>query len=134
VVSLLCCEEYFRTQFIIRNRFSFLGHRKYASSHKILNAASARLNQQEEMMQLVIHEIEKIGEDQSNSLSDKIDSNTGQALVRLKEKFESYRKEEATRNWVAEGIALMTHLRKSITGVEDYAYQVISHLVKYNES
>jgi len=27
VVSLLCCEEYFRTQFIIRNRFSFLGHR-----------------------------------------------------------------------------------------------------------
>ncbi len=131
VVSLLCCEEYFRTQFIIRNRFSFLGHRKYASSHKILNAASARLNQQEEMMQLVIHEIEKIGEDQSNSLSDKIDSNTGQALVRLKEKFESYKKEEATRNWVAEGIALMTHLRKSITGVEDYAYQVISHLVKY---
>ena len=131
VVSLLCFGEYFRMRFIIHNRFSFLVRRKHASSNKILNTASERLKQQEEMMQLVIQEVENIGDGHSNALSNKIDSIAGQALVHLKEKLESYKKEAAVRTWTVEGIALMGQLRKSITGIEDYTFQVISHLVKY---
>ncbi len=131
LATCLCCFLLCRTLFTINNRLSFLTKAKYVSSRQLINFAATKVNQQDEMVKLVIHEIEKIGDGNPTILSEKIESNAATALVRLKEKLESYKKEEAIRNWAVEGIAFLSDVRKSIINIDDFASQIIAYLTKY---
>jgi len=91
--------------------------------------------QQTESMRQIVGAIDKVGEDDQHLLSvTHLDGEAGRAIHQLQSKLGRLKVQEQRRIWAAQGIASLGEIRKDNGNLQEYAYQILSHLVKYVEA
>lgn len=76
--------------------------------------------------------MDKIGNDNlAEENESALDTETAKALMQLKAKLRVIKLEEQRRVWSAQGIALVSEIRKNNAELTEYSFEVISRLIKY---
>ena len=104
-----------------------------ASLSVTLSSASDKINKQQLTITHVIQAIDKIGNNMAITM-DKVEGEAGLAITNLQNKLSAIKEDEKQRIWVAQGIAQISEIRKDNSNLPDYAYQIISHLIKFLEA
>lgn len=95
-----------------------------------LRKMNEKINEQEEKFQLITMAVENIGNGKS-ATSFQLDGTVGAAVEKLQARLATLKEEEARTAWAAQGLAKLSEIRKNEENLTEYAYQVISQLVKY---
>ena len=111
----------------------FNGNKK--NSIEVITSVGALLEAQEENQKKVIQAIEKIREGKNEDIAGlQLAGEAGTAVQDLQNKLQAMREEEARQNWMVKGAALMGEIRSNNASITEYAYQIVSALVKYLEA
>lgn len=90
------------------------------------------LREKSDSLQQILNSIELIGEENfEGSLAQIRESGIQHMLLTTHQKIVALGTKERETNWVTSGVASIVALKHSGTNLQDYAYQVISQVVKY---
>jgi PAS domain S-box-containing protein len=116
-------------------RFSKIALDKGTTSISIaFSSAHDKIKNQQLALTNVIQAIGKIGDTDQTIDETKIEGEAGLAISNLKNKLHAIKEDEEQRVWIAQGIAQISEIRKDNSSLSDYAYQIISYLVKFLEA
>ena len=90
---------------------------------------------QAQSLEQIIEAIDKVGEDDLHlSQVTQLEGEAGKAISNLRSKLGRLKVQEQRRVWAAQGIASIGEIRKNNADLQEYSYQILSHLVKYIEA
>jgi PAS domain S-box-containing protein len=77
--------------------------------------------------------ISKLGQPESLDTIDEVLRNDtiGEALLQIRSDMHTLRGEENKRNWITQGLAMFSEILRNKAEIDEYAYQIISNLVRY---
>jgi PAS domain S-box-containing protein len=91
-----------------------------------------KLLEQKETAQHLIGAIDSIGNKNTPNIeTPQLQGEAGQAIASLRNKLNALTETEQQRIWEAQGIALLSEIRKHSSDLQGYSNMAISHLVKY---
>ena len=100
-----------------------------------VQSTTALLEAQESQLKSITVAIEKIQEGNMEGIAAlQLEGEAGTAIQNLQNKLREMKEAEAKQSWSVKGVAQMGEIRKSNSSLNDYAYEVISTLVKYTEA
>jgi PAS domain S-box-containing protein len=79
----------------------------------------------------LIKAIDSIANQTATSSSLLLDAESQDAILKLQSKLAAVKAEEAQRLWSAQGIASMGEIRENNSTPDEYAFQIVRHLVQY---
>ena len=96
-----------------------------------LVAFKERFTVQEENLEKAIKELESLGNNESNHISQHIQGPLGDALANLQSRLAAIKLQESHQNWLVQGMAELGRIKGNTISQEDYAYQTINFVIKY---
>lgn len=97
----------------------------------VLAASEKRITSQQYIVAELIQAIDKVGNNLLEFKDIRLEGEAAEAIVNLQKKLSVVKEEEEQRIWAAQGIAQISEIRKDNATLEDYAFYIISHLVKF---
>jgi PAS domain S-box-containing protein len=131
VISLAAFVWLIRT--LIRNRiFSsrYLNIPTYSTA-KVLGMLEKQMKGERTGHQDLIKAIDSIANQTPTTSSLLLDAESLDAIQKLQSKLAAVKEEENQRLWSAQGIASMGEIRENNLAAEEYAFQIVRHLVQY---
>ena len=108
----------------------FLDGQTYKTK-KILEGLGKKIKSQELTIRQAEKELEKLGNNSLENIDNVLEGSLGVAITTLRSKLDSLRKQESKQHWVANGVSLISGIRKTETEIKNYTFHVISSLAKY---
>ncbi len=101
------------------------------STSEALAAFKERFKSQEENLEKAIKELESLGKNEYNHVSQNIQGPLGDALTNLQSRLAAIKLQESQQNWLVQGMAELGRIKGNNISQEDYAYQTINFVIKY---